>query len=130
MSITRIIKFGPSCETSEGRYQVVAVSDTDYFLAIGAIRLVLRHPLPIEPAGNVTIHRYNDVAELQRAWKTVRIRLIPVATTSQPQTCVRHGPRGLISPSPSSDASPSCGSDAHPAQGLGGRVANGGVSGR
>ena len=59
----------PSCETSEGRYQVVAVSDTDYFLAIGAIRLVLRHPLPIEPAGNVTIHRYNDVSELQRAWE-------------------------------------------------------------
>jgi hypothetical protein len=69
MSISRIIKFGPSCETSEGRYQVVAVSDTDYFLAIGAIRLVLRHPLPIEPAGNVTIHRYNDVSELQRAWE-------------------------------------------------------------
>jgi hypothetical protein len=69
MNVTRIVKFGPSCETRDGRYQVVELSDSEYFLAIGAIRLVLRHPLPIEPGENVTIHRYNDLSELQRAWE-------------------------------------------------------------
>jgi hypothetical protein len=69
MNVTRIVKFGPSCETSEGRFQVVELSDAEYFLAIGAIRLVLRHPLPIEPGDNVTINRYNNLSELQRAWE-------------------------------------------------------------
>jgi hypothetical protein len=69
MNVTRIVKFGPSCETSDGRYQVVELSDSEYFLAIGAIRLVLRHPLPIEPGENVIIHRYGDLSELHRAWE-------------------------------------------------------------
>src|SRR5262249_2287324 len=69
MKVPRIVKFGPSCETSEGRYQVVELSDSEYFLAIGAIRLVLRHPLPIEPGEHVTIHRYSNLSELQHAWE-------------------------------------------------------------
>jgi hypothetical protein len=68
MSVARIVSFGPSCDTSEGRYQVVELSDKKYALAIGHIRLIRGLPLPVHFVGDVTIHEFKSLAELQRAW--------------------------------------------------------------
>jgi hypothetical protein len=68
MSVARTANFGPSCDTSEGRYQVVELSDKKYALVIGEIRLIRRLPLPIHIGSGVTIHEFDSLAELQRAW--------------------------------------------------------------
>ena len=55
MSVARIANFGPSCDTSEGRFQVGELSDKKYDLMIGDIRLIRRLPLPIHICSGVTI---------------------------------------------------------------------------
>jgi hypothetical protein len=69
MSVPRIVKFGPSCETSDGRFQVVELSDGKYALLVGAIRVVLRGVLPIEPPKGVTLDYYNDLSKVRSAWE-------------------------------------------------------------
>jgi hypothetical protein len=94
MSVARIVSFGPSCDTSEGRYQVVELSDKKYALAIGHIRLIRGLPLPVQFTSS-------------RAWRNcngrgtvAKPRSNQAGITSRPTSCAR-GPRGLTLPQPS-----------------------------
>jgi hypothetical protein len=69
MSTPRIVRFGPSCRTEDGLFQVVKLSDSTYALVVGDIRVVLSAVLPIEPPSGVTINRFNDVSGVRRAWE-------------------------------------------------------------
>jgi hypothetical protein len=69
MSAQRVVKFGPSCMTSDGLFQVVKLSDGKYALLIGNIRVVLGGVLPMEPPKGVSIDYYDDQSEVRRAWE-------------------------------------------------------------
>jgi hypothetical protein len=69
MGVARIASFGPTCDTSEGRYQVVELTDKKCALVIGDIRLIRRLPLPIHIGSGVTIHEFASLPELQRVWE-------------------------------------------------------------
>ena len=65
-TVTRII---PSCETSEGRYQVAELEDGRFALVIGDIRLKVRGALRIDPVDKGSIHYYDELPALQEAWE-------------------------------------------------------------
>src|SRR5262245_9934035 len=69
MSVGIIARTGPSCETSEGRFQAAELVGGQYILAIGDVRVRVRGALPIDPGGKATIQYYSDFWELKRSWE-------------------------------------------------------------
>jgi Lon protease-like protein len=69
MSVGIIARTGPSCETSEGRFQAAELQDGKYILAVGNIKVRVRSVLPTDPIRDATIHYYADYWELQRGWE-------------------------------------------------------------
>jgi hypothetical protein len=69
MNIARIARTGPSCETSEGRFQAAELEDGKFILAIGNIPVRVQGVLPIEPGDKGRIHYYADFWELKRRWE-------------------------------------------------------------
>jgi hypothetical protein len=98
MRVARIANFGPSCDASEGRYQVVEMSDKKYALVIGDIRLIRRLPLPIHVGSGVTIHEFDCWRNCNGPGMAARLGLNQTGITSRPANCARHGSRGRNPP--------------------------------
>ncbi len=69
MSVPRILRTGPSCDTPEGRFQVAELENGSYAFVIGNIRVAIRGTLPIDAGDKGRIYYYVDFPELQRAWE-------------------------------------------------------------
>jgi hypothetical protein len=69
MSAAIIARTGPSCRTSQGRFQAAELVDGKYILAIGNIPVRVRGVVPIDPGHEGTIQYYGDFWELKRRWE-------------------------------------------------------------
>lgn len=69
MRVAKITNIGPSCRVRGRLYQVAELSDGTYALVIGDIPLECRGVLPTDPGNSGTIHYYDDLFEVQKAWE-------------------------------------------------------------